>query len=190
MKHLKKFNESLDYSNVEPNSKYDQDDYLNYAEGTVDEVERATGKKVTKISGVSGETEMDYEIELEDGSTISTDYTFHPHNDKLVITYYNASTNEKKSKSSRDSDFDFKDAGNDVYQLLIALIKEMEPEDVEPTHYISFPKEMFGTKGYHYEFQNHPVNGGEVYFDSEEDAKEWLSSLKINVFKNESPKNI
>ena len=186
MKYLKKFNEELDYSNVSPNSEeYDSENYLNYTEGHVGEIERATGKKVTKISGVSGESEMDYEIELEDGSTIKTDYTFHPYEDKLVITYYNSTTNETKSKSSRDSDFKYVDSGDDIYQLLSALIKEMEPEDVEPTHYISFPKEMFGTNGYHYEFQNHPVNGGEVYFDSEEDAKEWLSSLKINIFKNE-----
>ena len=46
MKHLKKFNESLDYSGVEPHSKYDEENYLDYAEGTVGEIERATGKKV------------------------------------------------------------------------------------------------------------------------------------------------
>ena len=180
MKHLKKFNESLDYSGVEPHSKYDEENYLDYAEGNVGEVERATGKKVTKISGVAGETEMDYEITLDDGSSIITDYTFHPFKDKLVITY-KLPNGESYSKSSRDSDFEYKDAGDDVYQLLTAIIKEIEPEEVEPTHYISFPKEHFGTKGYYYQFQNHPVNGGEVYFDSEEDAKNWLDSLKIKM---------
>lgn len=183
MKHLKKFNESLDYSGVEPHSKYDEENYIDYAEGTVGEIERATGKKVTDISGVSGETEMDYEIKLDDGSSIRTDYTFHPHNDKLVITY-DLPNGESYSKSSRDSDFEYVDAGDDVYQLLMAIIKEIEPEVTEPTHYISLPKESFGTEGYHYEFQNHPVDGGEIYFDSEEDAKQWLDSLKIRVLDN------
>lgn len=184
MKHLRKFNESLDYSNVDPKSEHDEENYLDYAEGTVGEVERATGKKVTKISGVSGETDMDYEIELDDGSSITTDYTFHPYNDKLVITY-KVSDGKSYSKSSRDRDFEYKDGGDDVYQLLMDIIKEIEPEEGEYSHYISLPKQHYGTNGFHYEFQNHPVDGGEIYFDSQEDAQMWLDSLKIKILKDE-----
>ena len=52
MKHLKKFNETIDYSGVVPHSEYDKENYLDYAEGTVGEVRTLVGRVVPGLAEV------------------------------------------------------------------------------------------------------------------------------------------
>jgi hypothetical protein len=175
-------NESTDYSGVRPANESDNEYYLNYTKAIVSEIENLTDKKIKKISGISGETDMEYKIEFEDKTSASIKYNFHPYREDLTI-YYTDEFGKSDSRSSEKNSDLFNDKGGDNINKRVAiLIEDMLPKEEEydePTHYITLPDSNFDTEGFYYDFKNHPTDGGEILFDSEEDAKKWLDSLKI-----------
>lgn len=189
MKHLKKFNESIDYSNVHPGNLPDEQMTRDVVDHYIAQIERATKSKVVSVEGDANESDADLRFVLDNGHQIEAEYIFHPFSGKTIVKVQdeNSETIGEKSYGSlsgnkTESKYDKED---DVHDMIKDIYDEADPQEQEPSHYISFPKEHFGTEGYYYEFQNHPVNGGEVYFDSEQDAQNWLDSLKINILKDE-----
>lgn len=153
------------------------------------EVERATNSKVISIEGESGESDSDLVFKLDSGYKVELEYIFHPFSPKMTITVYDernnfVGRNTHGTLTGNPSYSGFEGIEDDTYQM----IKDIYDKNVEkePTHYISIPKESYGSEGFSYDFQHHPVNGLDIYFHSEEDAKSWLDSLKIHIFEKQS----
>ena len=184
-----KINESVQY-NIEPSEYTDRKDQESIVNVYIEQIERATESKVYEVEGKVSESDCDLWFYLEDGVEIRVEYTYHPNGGLTKVKISDGSTNSEKSHGKANSyggnyeygnnpEYDGLESGEDVYQMVKDMYMEVGFIELEVTHQIVLPKDSFNTE-FFYDI-NPETNQHSVEFSSEEAAKAWIESLKINI---------
>lgn len=190
IKKFEQFNENIKYN-------LDKDDYINSDEQKhitelyITQIEKASQAKVIEINGGVSETDCELYFTLSDDIEIIVEYIFHPSGGLLKVSLTGDGLNMKKSIGKANSHNGDYTLGEDdeynkfeqtevVYQMVKDMYKEGDLIEINYTHTISLPKELFGNDPYFTYDSDEKTDQMFVSFESEEAAKDWIESLKIS----------
>jgi hypothetical protein len=147
-------------------------------DGYMHQIERATKIKVTSVEGEANESDSDLSFGLEDGNIIDVKYVYHPYKGKMSVTLRTSNYDRLGEKSySEDSGSEYY-GEDDVYRMVKDLYMENDLIEINYTHQITLPKELFSNDPYH-AYDSDENDNHYVYFESEEAAQQWIKSLRI-----------
>ena len=181
MKHLRKFNESISYDSVE--IEKGQESSLEYL---ISEVEQACKEKVINVTGKYDEAEIDLSLNLDNGDSISISYDWAPYSGYSEIAGRMMNSIEVEYKASdkiikkTDNDIEAEE-GREIYSVLKAIIDELYEEELDWPYYIRLPRNVYDGPKFDYDIDSETYGSTDitVVFDSEEQAQQWIKSLKI-----------
>jgi hypothetical protein len=185
-----KINESVQY-NIEPSEYTDRKDQESIVDGYIDQIERAILPfKVEEVDGQVSESDCDLYFHLNDGNEIRVNYTYHPNGGLMKVMVVGSGFESEKSHGMKNTwgdqqergknpEYGDLNTGEDVYQMVKDVYMEEGLIELEVTHQIVLPKDSFNTE-FFYDI-NPETNQHSVEFSSEEAAKAWIESLKINI---------
>ena len=187
MKHIKRFNESLESSSEKESSKFGNVTHVLYSGETIDDLERAlgyivdqiqeaTGQKVKDISGTHESQDFDLDVILDDGAKISLYYTYAPYPNPqrrsgIIYVDYTSPDGERISKNDQDSDVKAEMKRTNLDEMPIFLIL------------IELPRHDFETVGFMYDVDNESRGYTmiRVAFATKEDAQKWLDEVQSEI---------
>jgi hypothetical protein len=192
IKKFEQFNENIEYN-------LDKDDYINSDEQKhitelyITQIEKASQAKVIEINGSVSESDCELYFTLSDDIEIIVEYIFHPAGGLLKVSLTGDGLDMKKSIGKANSNNGDYTLGEDdeynkfdqtevVYQMVKDMYKEGDLVEINYTHKISLPKELFGNDPYFTYDSDEKTDQMFVSFESEEAAKDWIESLKISKF--------
>jgi hypothetical protein len=190
IKKFEQFNENIEYN-------LDKDDYINSDEQKhitelyITQIEKASQAKVIEINGSVSESDCELYFTLSDDIEIIVEYIFHPAGGLLKVSLTGDGLDIKKSIGKANSHNGDYTLGEDdeynkfeqtevVYQMVKDMYKEGDLVEINYTHKISLPKELFGNDPYFTYDSDEKTDQMFVSFESEEAAKDWIESLKIS----------
>jgi hypothetical protein len=192
IKKFEQFNENIEYN-------LDKDDYINSDEQKhitelyITQIEKASQAKVIEINGSVSESDCELYFTLSDDIEIIVEYIFHPAGGLLKVSLTGDGLDIKKSIGKanshngdytlgEDDEYNKFDQTEVVYQMVKDMYKEGDLVEINYTHKISLPKELFGNDPYFTYDSDEKTDQMFVSFESEEAAKDWIESLKISKF--------
>lgn len=192
IKKFEQFNENIEYN-------LDKDDYINSDEQKhitelyITQIEKASQAKVIEINGSVSEADCELYFTLSDDIEIIVEYIFHPAGGLLKVSLTGDGLDMKKSIGKanshngdytlgEDDEYNKFDQTEVVYQMVKDMYKEGDLVEINYTHKISLPKELFSNDPYFTYDSDEKTDQMFVSFESEEAAKDWIESLKISKF--------
>jgi len=151
----------------------------------IDQVERATNANVIEVQGECTESDSDLKFKLDDNNTIEVTYEFHPFTPKTTVKVdgFDSKSFGKGNKSSYD--YDEKESKYDrddgVHDMVRDIYMDNNILEIEPTHKIDLPDELFGNDPYFFYDSDEQTDKRSVYFESEEAAQAWIKMLRISI---------
>ena len=192
IKKFEQFNENIEY-NLDKDDYINLDEQKNITELYITQIEKASQAKVIEINGSVSESDCELYFTLSDDIEIIVEYIFHPAGGLLKVSLTGDGLDIKKSIGKANSHNGDYTLGEDdeynkfeqvevVYQMVKDMYKEGDLVEINYTHKISLPKELFGNDPYFTYDSDEKTDQMFVSFESEEAAKDWIESLKISKF--------
>ena len=180
--------ESVSYD-IEPDKYTDTEMQRSIADSYIDQIERATKSTVTLVEGSVSETDCDLYFELEDGVGITIEVIYDPSGGLTKVSINNGSISVEKSfgkierygSNQYGKNKEYEDKENLIYHMVKDMYKENGLIEVNYTHEIRLPRELFSNDPYFHYDSDERNDQHIVYFESEEAAEAWINSLKIVV---------
>jgi len=138
-------------------------------DGYIDQIERATGAKVTSVEGEANESDSKLYFELDDDNSINITYVYHPFSGKMTVDVLDVGTKSYGGKGVVKKD-DKYNVPDDVYLMIKDIYAENGLD--EPSHKIDLPKELFGNDPYFEYRSDEQTDQTTVYFESEKAAQD------------------
>lgn len=193
MKNIKTYkswiNEDVNYD-LEPEEYTSQEMQKSIVKHYVDQIERATKSKVTLVEGKVSETDSDLYFELEDGVSINIEVIYDMPSGGLTKVFVNERGNryEKSFGSARKygsneygKNKEYEDMEEPIYHIINDIYRENELIEINYTHEIRLPQELFGNDPYFHYDSDESNDQHIVYFENEEAAQAWINSLKVVI---------
>jgi len=200
MKHIKRFNESLESSSEKESTKFGNVTHVLHSGETIDELERALGytvdqiqeatdQKVKDISGTHESQDFDLDVILDDGAKISLYYTYAPYPNPqrrsgIIYVDYTSPDGERISKNDQDSDVkaEMKRTNLDempIFLILMTILSGSKGKEIV----IELPRHDFDTAGFMYDIDNESRGYTmiRVAFATKEDAQKWLAEVQSEI---------
>lgn len=188
------------HKNINEDVKFDlqSDDYIgkeeqeNITNGYIDQIERATGSKVKEVGGTVSESDCDLWFYLEDDIEIRVNYKYHPNGGLMKVmvgdqgneverSYGKANKWGNEYETGKNPEYEGLNTGEDVYKMVKDMYRELGLGEINYTHEINLPRELFGNDPYFSYDSDEKTDQIYVSFESEEAAKSWIESLKIQI---------
>lgn len=190
IKKFKQFNENIEY-NLDKDDYINLDEQKNITELYITQIEKASQAKVIEINGSVSEADCELYFTLSDDIEIIVEYIFHPAGGLLKVSLTGDGLDIKKSIGKanshnggytlgEDDEYNKFDQTEVVYQMVKDMYKEGDLVEINYTHKISLPKEIFSNDPYFTYDSDEKTDQMFVSFESEEAAKDWIESLKIS----------
>ena len=192
IKKFEQFNENIKY-NLDKDDYINLDEQKNITELYITQIEKASQAKVIEINGSVSESDCELYFTLSDDIEIIVEYIFHPAGGLLKVSLTGDGLDMKKSIGKansyngdytlgEDDEYNKFDQTEVVYQMVKDMYKEGDLVEINYTHTISLPKELFNNDPYFTYDSDEKTDQMFVSFESEEAAKDWIESLKISKF--------